>query len=172
MDTPKIPNTSVETSLKWIAARAWHDRAHPAVERWVRALVRSDVGARAKVASVVDWVRSLCSNVDPTTAETLAGLPELLAGGVALVPIDADDAVLIAATVCLTAGVECKVVGARFGHCWTCWLAYQDETGQWVTVDAQTGERAGERRVPDEQVIVDCPPDGPRGPSSDRWGER
>jgi len=172
MDTPKIPNTSVESSLKWIAARAWHDRAHPAVERWVRDRVRSDAGASTKVARVVDWVRSLCSNVDPTTAETLAGLPEMLASGVVLAPIDADDAVLAAATACSAAGIPVRVVGARYGHCWTCWLAYRDEAGQWVTVDVLGGERAGEHRLPDEQIEVDCSPDGPRGPSSDRWGER
>jgi hypothetical protein len=147
-----------ESSLKWIAARAWHDRTNPDVEYRVRELVGSDVGASAKV--------------DPTTAETLAGLPEMLASGVVLAPMDADDAVLAAATACSAAGIPVRVVGARYGHCWTCWLAYRDEAGQWVTVDVLGGERAGERREPDEQVIVDCPPDGPRGPSSDRWGER
>jgi len=158
MGAPEIPNTSVETSLRWIAARAWHDRAHPAVERLVRELVRSDARVRAKVASVVDWVRSLGpSVVDPTTAETLAGLPEMLAGRVAAV--DVDDAVLAAATACAAANIPVRIVGGRYGHCWTCGLAYQDETGQWVTVNVLTGESVGERREPDEQVVVDCPPD-------------
>jgi hypothetical protein len=134
----------------------------------VRDRVRSDAGARAKVTRVVDLVRSRCLGVDPTTAETLAGLPELLASGVVLAPMDADDAVLAAATACLAASIPVRIVGARYGYSWTCWLAYRDEAGQWVTVDVLGGERAGERHVPDEQVVVDCPPDGPRGPSSDR----
>jgi hypothetical protein len=175
MDTQKIPNTNIEASLKWIAARAWHDRTHPDVDRLVRELVRSDAEIRTKVVCIVGWVWSRCrdfipSVVDPTT-EMVIGLPELLAGRA--VAMDADDAVLAAATVCSAAGVPVRIVGARYGYAWTCWLAYQDETGQWGTVDAQTGESVGERRrKPDEQIEIDCPPDGPRGSISDRLGER
>lgn len=68
---------------------------------------------------------------------------------------DADEAVTGAAAVCLAMGVPCRIVGARYGHSWTCWLGYRDAMGSWHTVDALTGKNV-EVPKPDEQITVAC----------------
>jgi hypothetical protein len=69
--------------------------------------------------------------------------------------LDADDAVLVAATLLLCAwpnGIDLSIVGARFGHSWTCWLAYRDD-GRWIMVDVLDGGRQPTRQ-PDERIDI------------------
>jgi hypothetical protein len=147
-------------SLQVLAQQAWRDRFHPAVERLVHKLTDDQPTVTAKVTAIMGWLyRTVGVGVpDPSGQETWVGLPRLLDGPLHG-SLDVDDAVLAVATACLAVDIPVRVVGARYGHCWTCWLAYLDESGQWITVNALTGQRVGEWHKPDEQIIIDCRPD-------------
>ena len=124
-------NTGIEMSLREIALRAREYRGHDGVHDLASRLTRAQPDVFDKVACIVEHVRKNSTSKD------------------------ADDAVLSAATMCLAVGIPCRIVGARYGQSWTCWLAYQDE-GQWTTLDVLGGVPVGDRAKPDEEVIVDC----------------
>jgi len=126
--------TDIEMILRQIAALAWRDRMDPATYKMTRKLTDKQSVVSAKVKVIVDHVR------------------EHMAHGLGVV-FDADDAVLVTATMCLAVGIRCRIVGARRGQSWTCWLAYEDG-GQWVTVDVLEG--IGNDRKPDERIDVEC----------------
>jgi hypothetical protein len=131
-------NTGIEMSLKQIASRAWSERLTPDVHKTARGLTKDRPiiidKVKAIVDHIVDW--SVKGHNDPR-----AHGPQF----------DADDAVLVAATMCLAVGIRCRIVGARKGKSWTCWLEYQDGD-QWVTVDVLGGVPVGA----DEQIVVEC----------------
>lgn len=152
--------SDIEMSLREIAARARRDRLDPSVYKAARKLTDDQPTISAKVKAIVDRVR--------------LGFGDVEQGRM----LDADEAVLAAATMCLSVGIRCRVVGARYNQGWTCWLAYLDDghagrvglavtdpqlVGQWVTVDVlegdEPGELVGQRREPDEQVSVECQPE-------------
>ena len=152
-------NTGIEMSLRQIAALAWRDRLTPSVHMAARRLTDEQpvVSAKVKaiVAHIVDWNGKVSGRgFDPRlffpfkiAGETLTTEP----------PFDADDAVLVAATMCLSVGIQCRIVGARYRQSWTCWLAYQAEGGLWATVDVFKGVPINDlRKVPDEQITVEC----------------
>lgn len=142
----------IRTSLEYIAARAWSDHRRPDVTKFVRELTDVHPSPSDKVAAILKWVVSLKPVADPTHEES----PDVMRVLSGEVHVDTDDAVLAAATMCLVVGVRCRIVGARYGHGWTCWLSYPDGEGMWVTVNTQTGHQVGDWRKPDEQVVVDC----------------
>lgn len=151
-----MKNTGIGTSLKAIASRAWRDRLLPAVYMTAKQLTDGSYGGKEearnyttntqRVKSIVDYVADQnrkAGPLDPTHVESFRTSP----------PYDADEAVLAAATLCLAVGIRCRIVGARYGHSWTCWLAYQDE-GQWITINVLEGRLVGSDRKPDEQIVV------------------
>ncbi len=135
------------TMIRIIADRAWSDRLGHAVYKFARMLTDDKPTIRGKAQAIVDAVykRMIATACD-----------------------DADDIVLAAATLCLAVGIPCRIVGARFGQRWTCWLAYRDlpltgrsgastadsNEGEWVTVDVLDPGRLLDH--PDEQIVVDC----------------
>jgi len=140
-------NTVIELSLKQIASRAWRDRTLANVYKTARRLTGKQATVLLKVQAIVDMVRKNARGVDPTVQESFLHVDSILRAG----PVDADDAVLAAATLCLSVGIRCRIVGARRGQSWTCWLEYQDGY-QWVTVDVLGGVPVGA----DEQLVVEC----------------
>jgi hypothetical protein len=153
-----MKNTGIEMSLKQIASRAWSERTTPNVYKTAKQLTDGSYGGKEearnyttntqRVKSIVDYVADQnrkAGPLDPTHVESFRTSP----------PYDADDAVLAAATLCLAVGIRCRVIGARYGQSWTCWLAYQDE-GQWITINVFEGRLVGSDRKPDEQIVVEC----------------
>lgn len=132
----------IEMSLKEIAARAWRDRLLPAVYRTAKQLTDGSYGGKEEARSYTTHTQRVKSIVDYVRASGPIGVGSY---------DDADDAVLAAATLCLAVGIRCRIVGARKGKSWTCWLEYQDGD-QWVTVDVLGGVPVGA----DEQIVVEC----------------
>jgi hypothetical protein len=120
----------IEMSLREIARRAREYQGHDAVHDLASSLTRAQPDVFDKVARITEHVRKNSSSKD------------------------ADDAVLSAAAMCLSVGIPCRIVGARYGQSWTCWLSYQDE-GQWTSLDV-LGVPVGDRAKPDEEIIVNC----------------
>lgn len=129
-----MKNVGIQTSLELIAQHAWGGRLQPAVYRRARGLTDSLSTNAEKVMTVVNYVN----------------------GQVRETPLDADEAVVAVAALCLAADVPCRIVGARRGESWTCLLSYQDGDG-WTTIDVLTNRAVlGEL---DEVLEVKMPED-------------
>ena len=149
-----MKNTGIESCLKHIAQVAWDNRTAPAVHKKARELTDEHPTVARKVEAIVVHVKRLnrmMGPLEPTHAETLRIEP----------PYDTDDAVLAAATMCLSVGIRCRIVGARYGESWCCWLAYQDnapgmDNGGWRTFNVFDNVPVDDPRKPDEQIVVEC----------------
>lgn len=81
--------------------------------------------------------------------------PSRLLSGGRVPPLDADDACMLLAALATSVGVRCRIVGARYGRAWTCWVAYA-VGDRWDIIDPLC-QRPG--REPDE-VLWGPMPDG------------
>jgi len=138
-------NVGIELSLRTIADRAWRDRVQPSVHKLAQQIADPEPTVDRKVVAIVAAVRTWLQPPSPIDIEGFAK-----SGG------DADDAVLAAATLCLSVGIPCRIVGARVRNGWTCWLAYLGGGGNWTTIDVLTGQRPAKA---DEELIVPYGPE-------------
>lgn len=79
-------------------------------------------------------------------------------GPVPLAPgsvLDVDDACLFVAALAMSVGIRCRLVGARYGRSWTCFVAYETESGPWETIDPLRQQLGQE---PDERLLGPLPP--------------
>jgi hypothetical protein len=152
-----MTNTGIEITLQTIAQCAWRDRLDPTVYKKAKSLTDPHPTVPAKVRAIVDMIRltnKVTGDHKITDNETFLLKP----------PLDADDAVQAAATLCLAAGIPCRIVGARYGQSWTCWLAYGYRDGvrwQWDITDVLRGVLIPVQRTNDEEVVVECDPSAP-----------
>lgn len=141
----------IEMTLQSIANLAWRYHFDPSVCYLAGKLLEGEPTVARKVQAVVNYIHE--------HGQSSGDANETFAFSVANPSLDADDAVLAAAAICMAGsdrptsiGIPCRIVGARFGQSWTCWLAYQDGD-EWVTIDVvKNGQRP--TLEPDEQVIA------------------
>lgn len=137
-------DTGIETTLRFMAKLACRNSRGEWTQQHVRELTQVCETVRCKVEVVVDEI------VARTAMPRDPSVGELIGHG-----HDADDAVIAAATACRVLGIPCRIVGARYGQGWTCFLSYQDGD-EWRTVDVLTGKDVAELAKPDEQIVIAC----------------
>lgn len=144
----------VLTSLNVLLANA--ERETPARQELAREVAASGRDRADKVRLLVDELhRRFVYCPDPVGAEVIGPIP-LEYGMVG----DVDDACLFLTRLARDLGIPCHIVAARYrGRCWTCFVAYQDEEGQWIGVDPL---RQG-TPFAIEELAVDAAPEPPLG---------
>lgn len=60
------------------------------------------------------------------------------------------------AAMAMSLGIRCRLIAVRYGHSWTCLVAYEDSDGsdRWTIVDPL---RQRPERDPDETVTMSMP---------------
>jgi len=119
-------NTGIETTLRQLATLA--RTPNEKIVRQAAIIAGVEPTVRKRVQAIADWIRAQGVGSDPTRGESLSLEP----------PYDADDAVLVAASMCVALDIPCRIVGARVRESWTCWLSFLDGT-QWQTADVIAG---------------------------------
>jgi hypothetical protein len=100
-----------------------------------------------KMRALVDEMhRRFVFSIDPTVRETV--------GPFTTGSLDADDACTFLAAAAMSVGIRCRIVGARYGSSWTCWIQYENENGAWETIDPLRQKKPD--REPDECAESDC----------------
>lgn len=153
----------IELTLQALTSIAWQNRLNPATRSLARRLTDPESNRHGKVDAIVDEMHRCYSIRDPTTPETLRDI----------VALDADNAALTVASLAMSVGIRCRLVGARYGQSWTCFVAY--EVGDhWETVNPLqqradrdpdepiSGPRRRPEQKPDEQVVGPMPDAGVR----------
>lgn len=139
----------IEFILRELTEVARHSRSSSSVCELAYRLTDREVSRQRKVGAIVDYMhrtyRVGCA--DPLDAEMLATPERLLSGFAGMV--DADEACLFVLTLLSSVGIRCRLVGARYGQSWTCWVSY-DVGDRWETVDPL---RQRPEREPDERVL-------------------
>lgn len=141
----------VET-LRHLTAIAWRDRMEPAVHKMARDLTDREVTRQQKMEALVDSLhrRFQLTRTDASEEETMTSPAQLL---VQSGHLDAVDACAIVAALAMSVGIRCRLVAARYGHSWTCWVDY--EVGDhWETCDPL---RQRPEYEPDETVTGPTP---------------
>ena len=138
MDQPSVPVTNIELSLRGVVRQALEASQRDDVRRLALEVAgdRPNTSIASEVASIMDWVTRVVG-FDSSRI------------------VDADEAAFAALMLLLVRGVRCRLVGARFGISWTCWLAYLSDDEEWVTVDPMNVGRVPDRQ-PDERVEIEC----------------
>jgi hypothetical protein len=132
--------SGIGEALRYMAALSWHSSRES--EKIAHDLTQNLSSNRDKVMAIVRGLSLAASQISPSDQEGfLPGVSQ-----------EADDSVIAAACACKAVGIPCRIVGARYGQAWTCWLAYQDD-GNWHTIDAVTGlDAPGAMPEPDERI--------------------
>lgn len=153
---PNIPSTSIGVTLDMLTHAAWLDRSSPVVQQLARRAADPYVAVGDKVRAIVDEVhRRFTAGVRSPVDDESFWAPSHILAEELMPTLDADDASALVAALAMSVGIRCRIVGARYGHAWTCWVAY--EVGDhWDTIDPLR-QRAG--REPDE-VVWGPVPDG------------
>ena len=155
--------TGIELTLQALTRIAWQNRLDPAVYQLARRLTDPEASRQKKMEAIVAELHRHAVRIPaPTDTETFA-TPFMADPGVdrapldtdaVVVPFDADDACLFVASAAMSVGIRCRLIGARYGQSWTCWIAY--EVGDhWEIIDPL--RQRSERRDPDEQVMGPLP---------------
>ena len=144
--------TGIEITLQQLTRTCWKNRLDPAVYRFARRLTDREASRQAKMAALVAELHRTDHHApSPVDSETMT-VP-LDADRLAEVPLEADYACLFVASGAMSVGIRCRLVAARYGQSWTCWVSY--EVGDhWETVDPL---RQRPERGPDEQVLGPIP---------------
>jgi transglutaminase-like putative cysteine protease len=120
--------SGVENILRQLARRAREAQTNGRIVQKALQVTGAEPTVRRKVEAIVEWIRVQGISTD-VQRETLSLKP----------PYDADDAVLVAASMCVVLGIPCRVVGARVSeHVWTCWLSFLEDS-RWYTVNVIDG---------------------------------
>jgi len=145
--------TGIKLSLQVLADQSWRDRLDPRVYALARRITGGEPTVDRKVQAIARYARSETAGIELMPFDPAEG-PAWGAGA------DADDLALAVASLCLAAGIRVRIVGARFGASWTCWVDYwkdggdtdRNDGGEWVRVGA--ADEPG--RQPDETIDVEC----------------
>lgn len=156
-----MSNYGIEMSLKQLASLAWQSRLDPRICRLALPLTEAKTGRRAKMeALVAELHRRFVLAPGPTNSEAINGQFE---DGNTL---DADDACVFVAAAAMSVGIPCRIIGARYGQFWTCFVSYEDDPAptascvassprrapRWETIDPLRQKKPD--REPDETVVV------------------
>ena len=149
-----VNSEAIKGAVDELAKAAWRNRLDPKVHMFARKLTDGVVGNRERVVAIADEAarisRQVKEDLGPLLTEALA-LPT--DGAVEdLMLVDADEVCLVVAAAAMSVGIQCRLVGARYGRSWTCWVAYEAEagSGRWATVDPVKRDHDSE---PDETVF-------------------
>jgi len=139
----------IEWTLQSLTRIAWQSRLDPRVHMLARKLTDPEPRREDKMRVLVDELhRRFIPGVDPSTDETIAILPP--DGST----VDAEDACVFVAAAAMSVDIPCRLVAARYGHGWTCWVSY--EAGIiWETIDPLRQKKPD--REPDEQILGPYP---------------
>ena len=151
-----VKSTGIELTLNVLSDMAWRERNNLMVGRFARAMTRPEMSRPEKIEAIVDFMQREFYRIDqqhdPLEAEVIMGCGTLMG----LAKLDADDASLLFAALAMSLGIRCRMVAARYGYSWTCWVACEESDGsdKWTTVDPL---RQRPERDPDDTVTVLMP---------------
>jgi len=120
---------SIEQQLNALSTLAWNEHTSPRCIKLAWAVTNQDPDPRSRVHSILDELnRRFKYRPDPIARETMGPVP--WSGGY----VDVDDACLFLAFLAMAVGIRCRIVGARMGKCWTCFVACELD-GFWECFD-------------------------------------
>lgn len=145
-----IRRTSIEYTLVALTDLARRDRSNPLVYQFARRVTDPHAAVGDKVRAIVDETRRRFTAGVRSPVDEWTWAPSRILSEASMPVLDADDVCSLVAALMMSVGIRCCIVGARYGHSWTCWVAYE-VVDHWDTVDPlRQRERAG--REPDEVV--------------------
>lgn len=149
----------IETYLKQLANIAWQSRLDPRIHYLALQSTGPQTGRLSKMETLVGELhRRFVLAPDPAHSESIN--TQFETGD----SLDVADACIFVAAAAMSVGIPCRIVGARYGQSWTCFVSYEVDppagascteplaTPRWETIDPLRQKRPD--REPDELIVA------------------